>query len=124
MAVIFCYHFGENLVTVGLSYMNPFLSPFEEMQRLKTHPKLKTVLEGGKRLAYCARALASGGLQVLPKLIFPGGALIGGDAGFLVASRIKGNHAAIKTGVPAAEAVAEALATGRSNYLISAYRLL
>jgi len=121
----FCYHFGENLVSVGLvvglSYTNPFLSPFEEMQRLKTHPKLKAILEGGKRLAYGARALASGGLQALPKLIFPGGALIGDDAGFLVASRIKGSHAAIKTGMLAAEAVADALAAGRAQDELTAF---
>ncbi|MFN3425934.1 MAG: electron transfer flavoprotein-ubiquinone oxidoreductase, partial [Novosphingobium meiothermophilum] len=98
----FCYHYGNeaqpHLVSFGLvvgsSYANPYLSPFEEMQRLKTHPALRPLFEGGKRLAYGARALVSGGLQALPKLIVPGGALIGDDAGFLVASRIKGSHAA------------------------------
>jgi len=121
----FCYHFGENLVAlglvVGLSYSNPFLSPFEEMQRVKTHPKFRAMLEGGKRIAYGARALTSGGLQALPKLVFPGGALIGDDAGFLVASRIKGNHAAIKTGMLAAEAVVDALAAGRAQDELAAF---
>ena len=125
----FCYHYASatqaNLVSfglvVGLGYANPHLSPFEEMQRLKTHPALRPMLEGGTRLAYGARALASGGLQALPKLIFPGGALIGDDAGFLVASRIKGSHAAIKSGMLAAEATAEALAAGRSGDELTAY---
>lgn len=121
----FVYHFGENLVAVGLvvglSYANPYLSPFEEMQRLKTHPTMRSLFEGGKRLAYGARALVSGGLQSLPKLVFPGGALIGDDAGFLVASRIKGSHAATKTGMLAAEAIAQALATGRSQDELAAY---
>ena len=125
----FCYHYsnpnGDRLVAlgyvIGLSYSNPYLSPFEEFQRLKTHPKLRPMLEGGKRLCYGARALASGGLQALPKLVFPGGALIGDDAGFLVASRIKGSHAAIKSGSMAAEAIAEALAAGRGGDELSAY---
>ncbi len=121
----FCYHFGENLVSigmvVGLAYRNPWLSPFEEMQRLKLHPAFRAMLEGGKRIAYGARALTAGGLQALPKLIFPGGALIGDDAGFLVASRIKGSHAAIKTGMLAAEAAAEALAAGRAQDELVAY---
>jgi electron-transferring-flavoprotein dehydrogenase len=124
----FCYHFGsddERLVSiglvVGLGYSNPWLSPFEEMQRLKTHPAFKAMLAGGRRVSYGARALTSGGLQALPKLIFPGGALIGDDAGFLVASRIKGSHAAIKTGMLAAEAVADALAAGRAQDELTAY---
>ena len=121
----FCYHFGDNLVSIGLvvgaGYSNPYLSPFEEMQRLKTHPQLAAMLAGGKRIAYGARALTAGGLQALPKLIFPGGALIGDDAGFLVASRIKGSHAAIKTGMLAAEAAAEALAAGRAQDELVAY---
>ena len=121
----FCYHYGENLVAVGLvvglGYSNPYLSPFEEFQRLKTHPALRTMLTGGKRLAYGARALASGGLQALPRLVFPGGALLGDDAGFLVASRIKGSHAAIKSGMLAAEAAHEALATGRGRDELAAY---
>ncbi|MDP1652529.1 MAG: electron transfer flavoprotein-ubiquinone oxidoreductase [Rhodocyclaceae bacterium] len=117
----FCYHYGNatqpHLVSfglvVGLSYKNPWLAPFEEMQRLKTHPAFRPIFAGGTRLAYGARALVSGGLQALPKLIFPGGALIGDDAGFLVASRIKGSHAAIKSGMLAAEATAAALAEGQ-----------
>ena len=125
----FCYHFGSasqpHLVSfglvVGLSYKNPYLSPFEEMQRLKTHPALRPIFEGGTRLSYGARALASGGLQALPKLVFPGGALIGDDAGFLVASRIKGSHAAIKSGMLAADAVAAALADGRTGDELAAY---
>jgi len=121
----FCYHFGENLVALGMvvgaGYANPYLSPFEEMQRLKTHGEYRTLLEDGKRVAYGARALTSGGLQALPKLVFPGGALIGDDAGFLVASRIKGSHAAIKTGMLAAEAVVEAIASGRAQDELATY---
>lgn len=121
----FIYHFGENLVSlglvVGLGYTNPFLSPFEEMQRMKTHPQLAGLLNGGKRLAYGARALAAGGLQSMPRLDFPGGALIGDDAGMLVASRIKGSHAAIKSGMLAAEAAAAALAAGRMQDELTAY---
>jgi len=115
----FLYHFGDNLVAVGfvvgLGYSNPYLSPFEEFQRYKLHPSVRPTLEGGKRLAYGARAITSGGLQALPKLTFPGGALIGDDAGFLNAARIKGSHAAIKTGMLAAEAIAPALAAGRAS---------
>ncbi len=121
----FCYHYGDNLVAVGMvigaAYRNPYLSPFEETQRLKTHPAIRPMLEGGRRIAYGARALTAGGLQALPKLIFPGGALIGDDAGFLVASRIKGSHAAIKTGMLAAEAAAAAVAAGRSQDELTAY---
>ncbi len=125
----FCYHYtnaaGQRLVAfglvVGLGYRNPWLSPFEEMQRLKTHPAIRPMLAGGKRLAYGARALAAGGLQALPKLVFPGGALLGDDAGFLVASRIKGSHAAIKSGMLAAEATIEALAANRSGDELAAY---
>ncbi len=125
----FCYHYsnenGDRLVAIGcvigLAYSNPHLSPFEEFQRLKTHPKIRPILEGGKRISYGARALAAGGLQALPKLVFPGGALIGDDAGFLVASRIKGSHAAIKSGMMAAEAAVEALAAGRSADELAAY---
>ena len=121
----FCYHYGENLVSfglvVGLGYTNPYLSPFEEMQRLKTHPALRPMFEGGKRIAYGARAMVSGGFQALPKLVFPGGALIGDDAGFLVASRIKGSHAALKSGMLAAEATAAALAANRAGDELSAY---
>ena len=118
----FCYHYTDaqenKLVAmglvVGLGYSNPYLSPFQEFQRLKTHAKIRPMLEGGKRIAYGARAMTAGGLQALPKLIFPGGALIGDDAGFLVASRIKGSHAAMKTGMMAAEAAFEALGAGRA----------
>ena len=125
----FCYHYsdgeGRRLVSFGLvvgaGYKNPHLSPFEEMQRLKTHRLLKPMLEGGKRLAYGARALSAGGLQALPKLVFPGGALLGDDAGFLVASRIKGSHSALKSGMLAAEATAEALAAGRAGDELAAY---
>lgn len=119
------YHDADRLVSlglvVGLSYANPYLSPFEEMQRWKTHPSIRSFLEGGKRVAYGARALAAGGLQSLPKLTFPGGALIGDDAGFLVASRIKGSHAAIKSGMLAAEAAFEALKADRAGVELTAY---
>ncbi|WP_408585833.1 NAD(P)/FAD-dependent oxidoreductase, partial [Paraburkholderia bannensis] len=86
------------------AYTNPYLSPFEEFQRYKTHPEIRKYLEGGKRVSYGARAITAGGLMSLPKLVFPGGALVGDDAGFLNASRIKGSHAAIKTGMLAADA--------------------
>jgi electron-transferring-flavoprotein dehydrogenase len=119
------YHYGENLVAigfvVGLNYSNPYLSPFEEFQRYKTHPTIRTYLEGGRRIAYGARAIAAGGLQALPKLIFPGGALIGDDAGFLNASRIKGSHTAIKSGMLAAEAVADAIAAERQQDELTDY---
>ncbi len=115
----FCYHYGNNLVAIGLvvgaAYSNPYLSPFEEMQRLKTHPLYSNMLAGGKRQAYGARALTAGGLQALPRLVFPGGALIGDDAGFLNASRIKGSHAAIKTGMLVAESVEAAIRAGRAH---------
>ena len=108
------YHFGENLVSVGfvvgLGYSNPYLSPFEEFQRYKTHPLVRATLEGGKRLEYGSRAINASGLQSLPKLVFPGGALVGCDAGFLNAPRIKGSHAAIKSGMLAADAAFDALA--------------
>jgi len=121
----FCYHLGDNLVSVGfvvgLNYTNPFLSPFEEFQRYKTHPEIRKFLEGGKRLAYGARAIAAGGLQSQPKLVFPGGALIGDDAGFLNAARIKGSHAAMKSGMLAAEAALDALAAGRAQDELAAY---
>ncbi len=121
----FLYHFDENKVAVGfvvgLGYSNPYLSPFEEFQRFKTHPAIRPFFEGGKRIAYGARAITAGGIQSLPKLVFPGGAMIGDDAGFLNASRIKGSHAAIKTGALAAEAIAEALATERQRDTLHAY---
>ena len=115
----FCYHLENNLVAigfvVGLGYTNPYLSPYEEFQRYKTHPAIRTYLEGGKRISYGARAINAGGLQSLPKLVFPGGCLIGDDAGFLNASRIKGSHAAIKSGMLAADAVFEAARKGRAG---------
>ena len=121
----FMYHFGDDLVAVGfvvgLSYGNPYLSPFEEFQRYKTHPMIRGFFEGGRRIGYGARALAAGGLQALPRLVFPGGCLIGDDAGFLTASRIKGTHGAIKSGMLAAEAAFDALATGRAGDELSAY---
>ncbi|MFT3759175.1 electron transfer flavoprotein-ubiquinone oxidoreductase [Thauera sp.] len=121
----FVYHLEDNLVAVGyvvgLNYSNPHLSPFEEMQRYKTHPEIRKYLEGGKRLQYGARAIAAGGLQSLPRLIFPGGALIGDDAGFLNAARIKGSHAAIKSGMLAAEAAFEALEQQRQRDALTAY---
>ena len=121
----FLYHLGDNKVAVGLvvglSYKNPYLSPFEEFQRYKLHPKIRATFEGGKRIAYGARALTAGGLNSLPKTVFPGGALIGCDAGFLNASRIKGSHAAIKTGMLAAQAAVAAINENRSADILSAY---
>ena len=110
------YHWGESYVSygfvVGLDYKNPWLSPFEEMQRLKTHPAIARHFKGGRRVAYGARALSEGGFQSLPKLSFPGGCLVGDTAGFLNVPKIKGTHTAMKSGMLAAEAVAEALAAG------------
>jgi len=121
----FLYHLEGNKVTlgfvVGLDYANPWLSPFEEMQRWKTHPAIRAHLEGGKRLSYGARAINNGGIHSLPKLAFPGGVLIGCDAGTMNAARIKGSHAAIKSGMLAAEAINAALAAGRSHDELSAY---
>ena len=111
------YHFGDRMVSygfvVGLDYKNPFMSPFEEMQRFKTHPEMRKHFEGGRRISYGARALSEGGYQSIPKLTFPGGALLGDAAGFLNVPKIKGTHAAMKSGMLAAEAVAEALAGDR-----------
>ena len=113
------YHFGQNLVSfgfvVGLDYHNPWLSPFEEMQRFKTHPAMRRHFEGGRRISYGARALSEGGYQSIPKLTFPGGALIGDAAGFLNVPKIKGTHAAMKSGMLAAEAIAEALASNKPD---------
>ena len=110
------YMFGENLVSVGfvvgLDYENPHLSPFEEMQRYKTHPRIRPIFEGGRRIAYGARALREGGFQSIPKLVFPGGALIGDTAGFLNVPKIKGTHPAMKSGMVAAEAAFDALKDG------------
>ncbi|MCD8517589.1 MAG: electron transfer flavoprotein-ubiquinone oxidoreductase [Burkholderiaceae bacterium] len=121
----FLYHMENNQVAVGmvvgLDYANPWLSPFEEFQRYKTHPAIKPTFEGGKRIAYGARAITAGGLLSLPKLTFPGGVLVGCDAGFLNASRIKGSHAAIKSGMMAAEAAFEAIMADRSHDELAAY---
>ena len=121
----FLYHLNDNLVAVGLvvglDYANPWLSPFEEFQRYKTHPAIRATFEGGKRIAYGARSLTAGGLLSLPKLCFPGGALVGCEAGMLNASRIKGSHSAIKSGALAAEAAFDALAAGRSHDELTAY---
>ncbi len=112
----FCYHAGDNQIAVGLivdlSYSNPYLSPFDEFQRFKHHPVIAQYLKGGKRIAYGARALCKGGFNSLPKMSFPGGLLIGCDAGTLNFSKIKGNHPAMKSGILAAETVAEALFAG------------
>jgi electron-transferring-flavoprotein dehydrogenase len=121
----FLYHLENNQVAVGfivgLSYQNPFLSPYEEFQRYKTHPEIRTFFEGGKRISYGARAITAGGLQSLPKLVFPGGALIGCDAGFLNTSRIKGSHAAIKSGMLAADSVFAALGENRQGDELASY---
>jgi electron-transferring-flavoprotein dehydrogenase len=120
------YHFGDNYVSIGyvvhLNYKNPYLSPYHEFQRFKTHPDISEILEGGERVAYGARAISEGGLQSVPKLSFPGGALIGCSAGFVNVPRIKGNHNAMKTGMMAAEAAFTAVAEGRSGDELSAYQ--
>jgi electron-transferring-flavoprotein dehydrogenase len=121
----FLYHLPDNQVTLGfitgLDYSNPWLSPFEEMQRWKTHPAIRQYLEGGKRIGYGARAITAGGILSLPELVFPGGALVGCEAGTLNVSRIKGSHAAIKTGMLAADAAFDALAAGRQHDVLTAY---
>jgi electron-transferring-flavoprotein dehydrogenase len=121
----FLYHFDDRLVAVGfvvhLNYRNPYLAPFEEFQRFKTHPLLRSTFEGGKRLAYGARALTEGGWQSVPKLAFPGGALIGCAAGFMNVPRIKGSHNAILSGMLAAEQVGDALKAGRANDELAGY---
>jgi electron-transferring-flavoprotein dehydrogenase len=121
----FLYHFGERLVSVGfvvhLDYANPYLNPFKEFQRAKTHPRIATHLEGGKRIAYGARALTEGGWQAVPRLAFPGGALIGCAAGFMNVPRIKGSHNAMLSGMLAAEAAFSAIAAGRSRDVLEAY---
>ncbi|MFK3664766.1 electron transfer flavoprotein-ubiquinone oxidoreductase [Ochrobactrum teleogrylli] len=115
----FLYHLEDKMVAVGfvlhLNYKNPYLSPFEEFQRFKTHPAIKDVFEGGKRLSYGARAITEGGFQSVPKLSFPGGALIGCSAGFVNVPRIKGSHNAVLSGILAADKLAEAIAAGRAN---------
>ncbi|HEX7881327.1 MAG TPA: electron transfer flavoprotein-ubiquinone oxidoreductase [Afipia sp.] len=121
----FLYHYNENLVAVGfvvhLNYDDPYLSPFEEFQRFKTHPKIRDVFDGAKRIAYGARAITEGGYQSVPRLTFKGGALIGCAAGFVNVPRIKGVHNAMGTGMQAAEHVAAALAEGRANDELVAY---
>jgi len=121
----FLYHMENNQVAVGLvvglGYSNPYLSPFEEFQRYKTHPAIRPFFEGGRRIGYGARAITAGGFQALPKLVFPGGCTIGDDAGFLNGARIKGSHTAIKSGMLAAEALVPALANGRSRDELDAY---
>ncbi len=121
----FMYHFDDNLVSVGfvlhLNYTNPYLSPFEEFQRFKTHKLVRDTFAGGKRLAYGARALTEGGYQSVPKLAFPGGALIGCDAGFMNVPRIKGSHNAMLSGMQAAEAAAAALSGGRAHDELADY---
>ncbi|PDT81822.1 electron transfer flavoprotein-ubiquinone oxidoreductase [Sinorhizobium sp. BJ1] len=115
----FLYHLEDNLVAVGfvihLNYKNPYLHPFEEFQRFKTHPAIRGTFEGGKRLSYGARAITEGGYQSVPKLSFPGGALIGCSAGFVNVPRIKGSHNAVLSGILAAEKLAAAIAAGRAN---------
>lgn len=119
------YHYGDNLVSigfvVGLDYKNPYLSPFEEMQRFKTHPAITKILEGGKRISYGARALVEGGFQSLPKLTFAGGVLIGDTAGFLNVPKIKGNHTAMKSGMVAAESLFEYFEAGDENPECTSY---
>ena len=121
----FLYHLDDNLVAVGfvihLNYKNPYLSPFEEFQRFKTHPAIADTFEGGKRISYGARAITEGGYQSVPKLSFPGGALIGCSAGFVNVPRIKGSHNAVLSGMLAAEPCAEAIAEGRANDELTAY---
>jgi electron-transferring-flavoprotein dehydrogenase len=121
----FLYHYGKNLVSVGfvihLNYENPYLSPYDEFQRFKTHPVIRPVFEGGRRIAYGARAMTSGGWQSIPKLEFPGGALIGCAAGFMNVPRIKGSHNAILSGIHAADSVVAALSEGRTHDMLGTY---
>ena len=122
---LFMYHWGENLCSIGfvvhLNYWNPYTSPFGEFQRVKHHPRIAGMLQGGKRVGYGARAITEGGFQSVPKLAFPGGALIGCSAGFVNVPRIKGSHNAMKTGMLAAEAAFAALGEGRANDTLDAY---
>ena len=121
----FLYHYGDNLVSVGfvvhLNYENPYLSPYDEFQRFKTHPAIAPTFAGGKRIGYGARALTEGGWQSIPKLIFPGGALLGCGAGFMNVPRIKGSHNAMLSGIAAAEATFDAISTGRGHDRLEAY---
>jgi electron-transferring-flavoprotein dehydrogenase len=120
------YHFGDRYVAMGfvvhLNYANPWISPFDEFQRIKHHPSIRRYLEGGKRIAYGARAITEGGFQSVPALAFPGGALIGCSAGFVNLPRIKGSHNAMKTGMMAAEAAFSAIQAGRSGDTLSEYQ--
>ncbi|HEY2178350.1 MAG TPA: electron transfer flavoprotein-ubiquinone oxidoreductase [Caulobacteraceae bacterium] len=122
----FMYHFGDRYVAIGfvvhLNYANPWISPFDEFQRIKHHPAIRCYLEGGKRIAYGARAITEGGFQSVPALAFPGGALIGCSAGFVNLPRIKGSHNAMKTGMLAAEAAAAAIQAGRSGDTLHEYQ--
>ena len=122
----FLYHMEDNQVTLGLitdlGYSNPHVSPFDEMQRWKTHPEIKKFLEGGKRVSYGARAIAKGGLQSLPKMTFPGGLLLGCDAGTLNFAKIKGNHTAMKSGMIAAEVISKAIKDGRGSDELTEYK--
>ncbi len=122
---LFMYHWGENLCSIGfvlhLNYSNPYLSPFDEFQRVKHHPRIKAFLEGGKRIGYGARAITEGGFQSVPKLAFPGGALIGCAAGFVNVPRIKGSHNAILTGIMGADAAFDAVTAGRSGDVLESY---
>ncbi|MFM9827914.1 MAG: electron transfer flavoprotein-ubiquinone oxidoreductase [Sphingomonas sp.] len=121
----FLYHQADGQIALGLvtwlSYSNPHLSPFQEFQRWKTHPEIAKILKGGKRVSYGARAISDGGLQAIPKLVFPGGALIGCSAGFLNVPRIKGSHTAMKSGMMAADAAFDAISSQRSNDALVAY---
>ena len=121
----FLYHYGKNLVSVGfvvhLNYANPYLAPFEEFQRFKTHGLIRGTLEGGKRISYGARAITEGGWQSIPTLTFPGGVLAGCSAGFVNVARIKGSHNAILSGIHAAEAAFDALVAGRAHDRLTAY---
>ena len=122
----FMYHFGDNYVAIGfvvhLNYANPWISPFDEFQRFKTHPSIKPFLEGGTRISYGARAITEGGFQSVPKLSFPGGVLLGCSAGMVNVPRIKGSHNAVKSGMMAAEAAFEAIQAGRSGDELTAYQ--
>ena len=122
----FLYHYGQNLVVVGfvvhLNYTNPYLSPFDEFQRFKTHARIAPAFAGGKRIAYGARAITEGGWQSIPELIFPGGALLGCAAGFVNVPRIKGSHNAILSGIHAGEAVFDALGAGRAQDKLEAFK--
>jgi electron-transferring-flavoprotein dehydrogenase len=122
------YHFGDHYVSIGfvvhLNYKNPYLSPFDEFQRFKHHPEVAKFLKGGRRVSYGARAISEGGVQSVPKLSFPGGALLGDSAGFVNVPRIKGSHNAVRSGILAAEAAYAALAEGRGGDVLDAYDAL